>query len=346
MSSSSVANLGAGSLGAAFSFPVAENGNDVRLWGTWLDDEIVDQARKGDHPKLRCPLPASVRVFSHDEIGFALDGIDVLCIATSSDGFVPVLEYALPHVRDDTPIIVLTKGFAVSEDRVEPLHSATLRLAGPRPYGVLGGPVKAAELARRIPSATVLGASHELGGTLKSVIETDCYVVETNSDIVGLEVTAALKNVYAIALGIADGLYADSTGDEYHNLPAAIFAHSLEEIAAIVAAVGGERTTVFGLAGVGDLHVTARSGKNREFGELVGRGVPANVAYREMLRHGKQAEGYLALRAALRWIRASYPNVLGFAPIMRTLEAITTSNAHPAMGLTSMLSGVPAQRGR
>ncbi len=313
-------------MGSAFTFPLAENGNDVRLWGTWLDDEIIERTRRGNHPKLNRPLHPAVRLYASKEIEPALDGIDVLVVATSSDGFVPVLSHVIPVTPNGIPIVSLTKGFAIIDETVCLLSAAIRQLSNHHSYGAIGGPVKAVELAMHIPSVTVIAAPTEVSDSFAPYVQTPYYTFLRSEDVTGLEVSVALKNVYAIALGICDGIFTETHGDLFHNFPAALFSRSVAEIAAVVHAAGGNVQTAYGLGGIGDLHVTARSGKNREFGMRIGRGARAMSVYNEMLREGKQAEGYLALRAASAWIRYQYPGLYEHLPLFRTLDQIVFGN--------------------
>lgn len=320
--------LGAGYMGSAITFPLAENGADVRLWGTWLDDELIDGCKRGAHPKLGQPLHPGVRLFSSTQLEQALAGSDYVVMATSSDGFIPVLERALQFLSEKQPVITLTKGFAVSDTQVETLSDAAGRMAkeiagiDALTYAAVGGPVKAVELAGHIPSGTVFAGGGTKVDALARLVSTDYYLVERSEDVRGLELAVALKNVYAMALGICDGLYAESKGTLYHNLPALLFAVAVEEMAHIVEHAGGKARTVTGLAGVGDLHVTARSGKNQEFGALVGAGASPGDAYRSMMAEGKQAEGYLALRASMSWIENMLPALEGKLPLLTALDGI------------------------
>ena len=106
-----VAVLGAGYMGSAITFPLCENGHGVRLWGTWLDDELVAAAREGDHPRLHKRLPERVRLFYAHELEDALHGVDFLIIAVTSEGFLPVFGKLLENLDQPLPFFTVTKGF-------------------------------------------------------------------------------------------------------------------------------------------------------------------------------------------------------------------------------------------
>jgi glycerol-3-phosphate dehydrogenase (NAD(P)+) len=144
--------------------------------------------------------------------------------------------------------------------------------------------------------------------------------VSTTDDIAGAELCSALKNAYATGLGLWDGLL----GADAHDARAACFTQALVEMRALVAAGGGRVETVYGPAGVGDLHVTAAAGRNRAFGERVGRGKPAKQVAAEMLASGELTEGYPAIATAWRFARER--GVTGL-PLLGALHAIVWEDA-------------------
>ena len=129
----------------------------------------------------------------------------------------------------------------------------------------------------------------------QEIFSTPVYRVETTDDVIGLEVAAAMKNAYAIALGIGDGLE-QSTGRAHHNLRAALFPRAVAEMVALAAMMGGRAETVTGLAGGGDLQVTITSGRNRLLGERIGLGEAPAEAIRALSASGTTVEGYSAAR--------------------------------------------------
>jgi glycerol-3-phosphate dehydrogenase (NAD(P)+) len=131
---------------------------------------------------------------------------------------------------------------------------------------------------------------------------------------------SALKNAYATGLGIWDGL----VGNDAHNARAACFAQAIVEMGRLVLAGGGREETVHGAAGVGDLHVTAAAGRNRAFGERVGKGRPAREVAAEMLAAGELTEGYPAIATAWRWAREHGTTDV---PLLRALNAIVWEGA-------------------
>lgn len=330
-----IAVLGAGYMGGAVTFPLAERGHEVRLWGTWLDDELVRASRAGRHPRLKRALPPSVQVLDSTELAQALDGTQAVFIAIASEGFVPVFERLLPHIGPDTPLFCLTKGFIRAQGealesagrilRASEAASAMCTRAFGRPaarWASIGGPVKAVELADGIPTGSVYGLSDPSMAALVASFRTSTYRTIPSTDVTGIELCASLKNAYAIALGICDGMYAGQPGRFYDNAKAFLLAASVQEMGEIVEAAGGSRESVAGLPGAGDLYVTAQSGRNRKFGEMIGSGIPAGEAYRQMNAAGEIAEGYHALLHGNVYLGQLDGGLLGRLPVFRALHSM------------------------
>lgn len=327
--------LGAGYMGSAMTVPLSERGFETRLWGTWLDDEIIDRSKTAEHPRLKQRLPESVRLYSSSELDNAVEGADAVFVGVSSEGFVPVFAKLVAALRGPVPIFTLTKGFAEFDGEVDRASRIAKRIFATRfpasdlDWTSIGGPVKAYELARHIPSPAVYGTNSAIAARLGPSFQTDYYKIRTTSDLASVELAGTLKNVYAIALGICDGLYEESLPNNYHNLGALLFTQAIREMAEIVGQEKGSATTIYDFAGVGDLHVTARSGKNQRFGFLIGRGISPNDAYRQMLAEGELAEGYPAVKAGERWLRSRHPDVRNRLPLFRALYRITYETAPP-----------------
>lgn len=304
--------LGAGAMGAALTRPLAENGHDVRLWGTWLDDDIVEDLRAGrPHPRIQVPVDPRVRVFASGELGSAMDGATTVALAISSDGVVDVLRRAVPHLQPGTLVPITTKGFgrdpAGRIGILPPLLEAEIPAGLRESTSVLaiGGPCKANEVAVGRPTATVYAGERDAATRAQLLAQTDWYRIQVIEDIAGLEVAAAMKNVYAMALGMCEGLAApDRTGpgtgssEPWHDLAAATYTQALLEMARLADVFGGQRDTVYGLSGSGDLQVTNLSGRNKLYGVRLGRGEPAVGALAEMRAAGQTVEGVPACALA------------------------------------------------
>ncbi len=163
---------------------------------------------------------------------------------------------------------------------------------------------------------------------LAEAMSTPVYRVEACADEAGVEVCAALKNVYAIALGIADGLPADDpSGDQpWHDLRAALFTRAVRELRDATALAGGDPTTPYGPAGVGDLEVTGLSGRNKVFGVRVGGGERPSAALDAMAAQGRLVEGVPATRLARGWVGAAADRF----PLLAALGDLLDGDRSPA----------------
>ncbi len=281
--------LGAGVMGTAFGYPLCDAGGRVDIVGTHLDREEVEALREtGRHPRLPTAAPPSLSAHHLERFGELLaEGPDLLVIGVSSPGVKWATEQILGALGAREageavpcpPIVMLTKGLDVSGLTVRPfpfLVSELLAAAGcpPPAVGAVGGPCIAGELAERRHSSVVLGGPDS--GFLERVsalLRTSYYHVHTSTDVVGVEVSAALKNFYTIGISAA--------GD--NNPSAALFAQAVTEMARAAEAIGGDPATVYGLPGVGDLYVTCRAGRNSRLGAHLGRGLRYSEVRREQM---------------------------------------------------------------
>lgn len=294
--------LGAGYMGSAMAHVAAMRGHDVRLWGTWLDDELIAAVEgKQAHPRIKMPLHARVTPFRHAKLAEALAGAELVVHGVSSEGAVPVMTKAAAHVPD-VPIVSVTKGFLEGKDgkmhRIDEIVAETL---GRKVRFVhAAGPAKAIEIARSVLTWMFFAAAEIADAkTATDALGGDHLRITASDDIAGAEICSAMKNAYATGLGIWDGL----VGPDCHNARAACFQQAVFEMATLVKAGGGKVDTAYAAPGVGDLHVTAAAGRNRAFGEGVGKGTPAKQVASEMAAKSQLTEGYPAIRSAWRWAR-------------------------------------------
>jgi glycerol-3-phosphate dehydrogenase (NAD(P)+) len=318
----SVTILGAGAMGAALTTPATRNGHDVRLWGTWLDGELLAAVREGlPHPRLGVVLDKRARLYEADRIADALAGTSLAVLAVSSDAVLDVARHVRPHLPDGVPVAMTTKGFGLdADDRVRLLPPLLAEVLPGHPLIAIGGPCKANEVAAGRPTATGYASEDPVAlAAAVSALRTDTYRIESSADVTGLELAAAMKNVYAIALGVCDGL-GEVSEVPWHNLKAAAFAQAVREMRTLAAALGGTDEAVFGLPGVGDLEVTGLSGRNKVYGARLGRGEQAGAALAEMRRAGQTVEGVPAARLAARLVDQCLPD--GSLPLLRALDAV------------------------
>lgn len=331
--------LGAGDMGFAISTPVSANGHDVRLWGTPIDAEIIETLRAGGvHPRMGTTVRPGVRLFSPEDAAAAVEGADIVLFAVTSVGIRPVVERfaaLLPHV----PVVMtIAKGFdpGPDGDAILLLPEVIAERTSSPIVGV-GGPSKANEVARGIPTGIVFGGPGEAAEFCADAFGTPAYNVEVTDDIVGVEIAAAMKNAYAIALGVSDGLE-KATGVPHHNFRAALFPRAVQEMGKLAEALGGRAETVAGRPGAGDLQVTITSGRNRLLGERIGAGEPGPHAAAALREAGITVEGYDALGFGHRLARSLEDPATGHPlrlPLLEALYAVLHEGAPAAEALWS-----------
>jgi glycerol-3-phosphate dehydrogenase (NAD(P)+) len=322
--------LGAGYMGSAMAKVAAMRGHDVRLWGTWLDDAMLDPVERGEeHPRLKLRLD-DMRVFRAAKLAEALQGAELVVHAVNSDGAIPVMTKAAPHLPD-VPVLSVTKGLLEAKSKKMDRIDIVVPEAIGRPvrYVHAAGPAKAIEIARRV--LTLMTFAGKDAEACARAMGGEHLVVGTSDDIAGAELCSALKNAYATGLGLWDGL----VGKDAHNARAACFTQAICEMRHIVLAAGGRAETVHGAAGVGDLHVTAAAGRNRAFGERVGRGRKASEVAAEMLAAGELTEGYPAIATAWRFAKERGLKREDL-PLLDVLHAVIWQDAPAAQTLASL----------
>jgi glycerol-3-phosphate dehydrogenase (NAD(P)+) len=315
--------LGAGYMGSAMAVVAARRGHEVRLWGTGLDDAMLDPCERGEpHPRLKLRLEG-IALHRAAQLDRALAGAELLVHAVNSEGAVPVMTRVAPHLPD-VPVLSVTKGLLESPsskrmDRIDRVVSEAI--GRPVRFVHAAGPAKAMEIARGVLTWMVFaGARAGDASACAAALGGGGLVASTSDDIAGAELCSALKNAYATGLGLWDGY----VGPDAHDARAACFTQALIEMEKLVVAGGGRPETVHGPAGVGDLHVTAAAGRNRLFGERVGRGKPAKQVAAEMLAAGELTEGYPAIATTSRFARE---RGVGELPLLQALHAIVWDDA-------------------
>ena len=274
-----VAILGAGAMGSAFCFPLADSGVEVSLVGTHLDEQWIDAIRNTRvHPKLGVKLPDAVAAYRLDQLGEALDPLpDLLVLGVSSPGVGWAVDTLAAGLPGSVPILMLTKGLATlgGSLRILPdiVAAGLADSGGSEPaVGGVGGPCIASELAVRRHSSVVIGSRSEaLLELIETMLIAPYYHPRPTRDLSGLEAAAALKNFYALGVGAA------ARREPAHNPAAGLFTQALTEMRYLAQHMGGQPETVDGLAGVGDLYVTCQAGRNSRMGGLLGGG----LRYRE-----------------------------------------------------------------
>ncbi len=260
-----VAAIGGGSWGTTVAHLCAHN-SETTLWAR-RDDVTEAISETHENPRYLQGFSLHPSLSASSDLEQVVSDVDVIIMGVASAGFPSTLEALGPLVDPATPIVSLAKGFEVSTGR---RMTELITEAFPdNPVGVLTGPNLAKEILAGQAAASVIAFEDEAIATrLQSLFAIDRFRVYTNTDLIGCELGGALKNVIAIAAGMADGLGA---GD---NTRAAVITRGLAEITRLGVAMGGAPETFAGLAGMGDLIATCISpqSRNRTFGEEFGKG--------------------------------------------------------------------------
>ena len=287
-----VAVIGAGSWGTCVAALASANA-DVVLWARRPElARSIDLDHENPDYLPGCPLPDNLAGTS--DLGAAVEHADVLVMGVPSHGYREVLTECSSAIGPDVPVVSLSKGVEqASLKRMTEVTAEVLANHDPGRIGVLSGPNLAKEIGEGQPAATVVAFSDEsTAEQMQKLFMTPRFRVYTNTDVVGCETAGALKNVMAIATGIASGL---GYGD---NSRAALITRGLAELTRLGVALGGQPLTFLGLAGIGDLVATCTSEKsrNRTVGFALGQGRKLDEIVAEM---NQVAEGVKSTKAVL-----------------------------------------------
>lgn len=273
--------IGAGFMGSALAWPLADNGHIVNLVGTYLDDEIVKTLKETNvHPKLRRNLPFGVTSWYFRDLDQAFDGADIIVSGVSSLGVDWIAQILSERVHEKQQLLSITKGLRIDNNGEVSLFPDIIKRSLSKelrdsviPVAV-GGPCIAGELAARRQTCVMFGC-REIKKAIQcaTLFSTDYYHIKPTSDLMSLEIGVAMKNAYAVSIGIAYGMYKhDEAGAEMHNTAAAMFAQSCFEIRELLKLLGGEESQASSLPGAGDLYVTSMGGRTISLGRLLGEG--------------------------------------------------------------------------
>jgi glycerol-3-phosphate dehydrogenase (NAD(P)+) len=280
---------GAGMMGSAMCWPLADNQHEVRLVGTPLDTEIITRVQKdGYHPTLERAVPAGVKAYMVDRLAEALNGANWVISGISSFGVDWFASAVGPLLRSDQAVLAVTKGLVEGPNGdLLVLPEATRNKL---PYhlqenvrlNAIGGPCIAHELAAQRQTGVVFtGEDPDVLRWLRDQLTTGYYHISISTDVIGVEVCAAMKNAYALGIGLAVGMMeaAGTNGlARMYNPQAALFGQSVLEMRRLLAVLGGKDENVHWLPGPGDLYVTVFGGRTVRLGKMLGKGVPFTEA--------------------------------------------------------------------
>ena len=264
--------IGAGSWGTALAILLAREGHSTHLWGRDpAQVEAMRNARRNLRYLPEAPFPEALQVT--DDLTQALKGARDALIAVPSHAFRATLQEIQPHLGRETRIAWATKGFEIASGKLP--HQVAREILGARPAAVLSGPTFAKEVGAGLPTAMTIASTDEhFAKELAVSMSGPSFRAYTQTDIMGVEVGGAVKNVIAIGSGIADGMGFGA------NTRVALIARGLAEMMRLGVRLGALRETFMGLAGLGDLVLTCTDdqSRNRRFGIALGRGeLPASA---------------------------------------------------------------------
>jgi glycerol-3-phosphate dehydrogenase (NAD(P)+) len=252
--------------------------------GTHLDTDIIEEIHQSRiHPKLHSHIPDKVTPYTISGLEEALSGADLLVVAVNSLGVNWASNQLASLLSADVPVLMLTKGLTGDQRKLYILpdvlrsglsddHRDQVKITA------VGGPSIAGELASRRHTCVVFsGNDQSLLEKLRNMLKNPYYHIWTSTDLIGIEVCVALKNAYALGVGLVHGwLEKEGIADNgavMHNLAAALFAQGLWETMYLVKYMGGKPESAYSLPGAGDLYVTAQGGRNSKMGRFLGLGM-------------------------------------------------------------------------
>ena len=282
--------VGSGMMGSALAFPARENGHEVRLVGTHLDREIINECLKTNkHPKFDRPFPAGVQFYQIEDLDHALLGANVVIGGVSSFGVEWFAETVLPVIPESAVVITVTKGLMDTPDGrlltypdlwKSKLQSINKKLS----LNAIGGPCTSYELvAHDQTEVAFCGDDLSVLEYLKKIMQTDYYHISITTSVTGIESAVALKNGYALGIALTIGVNQKNFADDtlHFNSQAAVFGQATKEMYKLLELQNS--LTLNNLAvGLGDLYVTVYGGRTRLVGILLGKGLNIDQAKAEL----------------------------------------------------------------
>ncbi|RDI42981.1 NAD(P)H-dependent glycerol-3-phosphate dehydrogenase [Falsibacillus pallidus] len=317
--SEKIAVLGAGSWGTALAMVLADNGHDVRLWGHNADHiQRINEEKKNEKYLPGILLPDGIQGYS--QLEESLDSVKTIILAVPTKAIREVLNKIKGFAHSPFTIVHVSKGIEPDTHlRISEMIEDEMPESLVEDIVVLSGPSHAEEVSLRHPTTvTVSSLNMEAAKRVQDLFMNQNFRVYTNTDIIGVEIGGALKNIIALAAGIADGL---GYGD---NAKAALITRGLAEIARLGTKMGANPLTFSGLAGIGDLIVTCTSVHSRNWraGNMLGKGMKLDDVLSSM---GMVVEGVRTTKAAYQLSKKYDVNM----PITDALYNILVNEVNP-----------------
>jgi glycerol-3-phosphate dehydrogenase (NAD(P)+) len=322
-----IALLGAGNMGTAVAQVLASNGHTVRAWS--IETDVLEEMRdKRTNSKYLADIDLQPNIEPVWELEKAVAGAGVIVLSVPSHIVAVVSRDLASLLRADQLVLNIAKGLeGGTNTRMSEVIIRELGGAKTPMVGSMGGPAIAIEMARGMPTAVIVGFEDETASRrIQQLLQNEWVKVDTTTDLSGLELCSTLKNVYAIALGICDGLALGA------NTKAFVGTLAMHEMGRICEEMGGRHATVHGLAGLGDLLTTGYSqhSRNRTLGEKLGSGGDWQRFLSE-----KTVEGVPACRA----IKELTGNSGLDLPLLETIDAVLCERAPARVAMQEFFSG-------
>nr|WP_246543071.1 NAD(P)H-dependent glycerol-3-phosphate dehydrogenase [Fusibacter paucivorans] len=285
--------IAAGSWGTALALVLEQNGHDVTVWAR-RESQVQDilQSRRNDKYLRNIAIPENIQFTS--SLQEAVKHTEVIVLSVPTQQLNNVLEQMAEQITLSHRVIMVNVSKGIDMGSLELPSQMVMRYYPTQPFVVLSGPSHAEEVALKLPTALVAASKNRLAAEIvQDLFSNDYMRVYTNPDVVGVEISGALKNIIALGAGISDGL---GYGD---NAKAALITRGINEMVVLGQMIGAETSTFRGLAGVGDLIVTCTSqhSRNRRCGILIGEGLSFDNAIESV---GMVVEGAYTVKAAYR----------------------------------------------
>jgi len=301
--------IGAGAMGSAFAVPCIENKNDVTIVGTHLENELIDSINSNNkiHPALKIQLSTEIKFEKFEKLQTILEqDLDIVVCGVSSVGIEWFVNQISKSYKNNNSIVLLTKGLSIIDGELSVLSDKIKNLLKKKSHSnvnisAIKGPCLAAGLANKMRTGTVI-ANKDIkeSQSLKEIISTNYYSTEISEDIIGVELSGAIKNIYSMLIGASEGLSNSEAPKEiqskyFLNTAASLIHRSISEMVEFVSNYGGKPETVYGLAGLGDLYVSAIGGRNSLMGKYLGEGYLYNEAKERFMKNITVEGAQLAL---------------------------------------------------
>ena len=286
--------IGAGAMGTAFALPCLDNNHDVSIIGTHLENEFIDNLKKNKnlHPGLNVEMPQQIKFFKFEKFEELFKSkVDLIVLGISSKGIEWVSDQLSKLCKDGVipKLLMLTKGLSIYKNQYELLVDKLERLLKEKgifnvDISAVGGPCLASGLANRVHSSVVIANKNiHTAKKIADMLNTNYYHTSHSDDLNGVEVSAAIKNIFSMAVGSAKGLCSSNISNNvreknYLNTASALIKQSIHEMEIFVEHLQGKKETVKGLAGLGDLYVSSGGGRNAKMGSYIGEGLTFSEA--------------------------------------------------------------------